>query len=107
MATLAAVPWNSQKTASERERLYAHAALDGCADELAQAPNGERNDTLNKKAFRLGTMVARGWISLPRCLTRYSLPPTHAVSTPTTARKPTRKTMKSGLETARNVRTRI
>ena len=30
---------------------------------LAAALSGERNDTLNKKAFRLGTMVARGWIS--------------------------------------------
>src|SRR5262249_4041571 len=33
------------------------------ADELAHTAPGERNDTLNKKAFRLGTMVARGWIS--------------------------------------------
>ena len=47
---------------SERQRAYARAALDGCADELAQAAPGERNDTLNKRAFRLGTMVARGWL---------------------------------------------
>jgi hypothetical protein len=33
------------------------------ADELAHAAAGERNDTLNKKAFRLGTMVARNWTS--------------------------------------------
>ena len=50
---------NGQTIASERERAYARAALDGCADELAQGAPGERNDTLNKKAFRLGTMVAR------------------------------------------------
>jgi hypothetical protein len=49
--------------ASERERAYAQAALDGCADEVAKVAQGERNDILNKKAFRLGTMVARGWIS--------------------------------------------
>ena len=55
--------WNGQNPASKRERLYAFAALDGCADELAQAASGERNDTLNRNAFRLGTMVARGWIS--------------------------------------------
>jgi hypothetical protein len=48
---------------SERERAYAHAALDGCADELAQAAPGERNDILNKKAFRLGRMVASSWLS--------------------------------------------
>jgi AAA domain/Bifunctional DNA primase/polymerase, N-terminal len=47
----------------ERERAYAQAALEGSAGELAQAAPGERNDTLNKKAFRLGTMAARGWIS--------------------------------------------
>ena len=54
--------WNAPRPASERERAYARAALDGCADELSRAATGERNDTLNKKAFRLGTMVARGWI---------------------------------------------
>jgi hypothetical protein len=59
----AAGSWNASRPASERERAYAHAALEGCAAELAQAAPGERNDTLNKKAFRLGTMVARGWIS--------------------------------------------
>ena len=52
--------WNTENPGSKRERLYALAALDGCADELAEAPNGERNNTLYKKAFRLGTMVARG-----------------------------------------------
>jgi AAA domain/Bifunctional DNA primase/polymerase, N-terminal len=55
--------WNTENPGSKREWLYALAALDGCADELANAPNGERNNTLYKKAFRLGTMVARGWIS--------------------------------------------
>jgi hypothetical protein len=55
--------WNTEQLGSKRERLYALAALDGCADELAKAPNGDRNNTLYKKAFRLGTMVARGWIS--------------------------------------------
>jgi len=55
--------WAGQNPTSKRERLYAMAALDGCADELAKAPNGERNNTLYKKAFRLGTMVERGWIS--------------------------------------------
>jgi Protein of unknown function (DUF3987) len=55
--------WNTRNAASDRERLYARAALAGCADEIAQAASGERNNILNKKAFRLGTMVARGWIS--------------------------------------------
>jgi hypothetical protein len=46
-----------------RERAYARAALDGCAEELVKATPRERNDILNKKAFRLGTMVARRWVS--------------------------------------------
>ena len=47
-----------------RERKYALAALQGCADELAgMAPDSGRNDKLNALAFRLGTVSARGWIS--------------------------------------------
>jgi Bifunctional DNA primase/polymerase, N-terminal len=46
-----------------RERAYARAALDGCAEELAAATSGSRNETLNKLAFRLGRMAARGWIA--------------------------------------------
>jgi hypothetical protein len=49
--------------ASERERAYASAALDGCADELAAATPGSRNATLYKKSFRIGTMIARGWLT--------------------------------------------
>ena len=52
----------TQKPVTERERLYAQATLEGCADELAAAPSGARNDTLYKKAFRIGTMTACGWI---------------------------------------------
>jgi hypothetical protein len=54
---------NTHQAASDRERRYALAALDGCAEEIARSASGERNNILNKKAFRLGTMVARGWIS--------------------------------------------
>ena len=46
-----------------REKAYAQAALEGCAAELAAAARGSRNELLNKLAFRLGRMVARGWIS--------------------------------------------
>jgi putative DNA primase/helicase len=36
--------------------------LEGCAAELAAAPRGGRNELANKLAYRLGRMVARGWI---------------------------------------------
>jgi hypothetical protein len=46
-----------------REAAYAAAALDGIAAELAKAPPGERNNALNAAAYRMATMIARGWIS--------------------------------------------
>jgi hypothetical protein len=45
-----------------RERAYAEAALVGCTEELAARQAGGRNELLNKLAFRLGRMVARGWL---------------------------------------------
>jgi predicted P-loop ATPase len=54
--------WDTPKLASKRERIYSHAALEGCADELATTARGTRNETLNKSAFRLGGMYARNWI---------------------------------------------
>ncbi len=49
-------------TAGIRERAWARAALDGCVEDLAATAAGSRNDALNKKAFRLGRAIARGWI---------------------------------------------
>ena len=89
---------DNQKPASERERLYAGAALDGCADELAQAPSGERNDTLNKKAFRLGTMVARGWISSIEVFDALFAAAALCGLNADDGEEATRKTLKSGLE---------
>src|SRR5262249_36991579 len=49
-------------TDSSRGQAYAAAALEGAAAELSAAPNGKRNETLNAVAFRLGRMIARGWV---------------------------------------------
>ena len=49
--------------ASTRERTYARATLDGCFEDLAATPAGDRNNILYKKSFRIGTMVARGWLT--------------------------------------------
>ena len=46
----------------EREQKYARAALSGCASELAGTVEGARNEKLNKVAYHMGTMIARGWI---------------------------------------------
>jgi hypothetical protein len=45
-----------------RERAYAQAALDGCTQELAACQPGGRNELLNALAYRLGRMIARGWL---------------------------------------------
>jgi hypothetical protein len=84
--------------ASERERAYARAALDGCADELAQAAPGERNDTLYKKAFRLGTMVARNWISSADVFDALLAAAASSGLNADDGEEATRKTLKSGLD---------
>jgi hypothetical protein len=61
-ATTGSATQPNNGAAGIREKTYAQAALDGCAEELAAAASGSRNGTLNKLAFRLGRMVARGWI---------------------------------------------
>ncbi len=48
------------RTAQSR---YGMAALRAEADKVAAAPEGERNDTLNKAAFAIGTLVGGGEIS--------------------------------------------
>ena len=84
--------------AAERERAYAHAALDGCADDVAQAASGERNDTLNKKAFRLGTMVARGWISSAEVFDTLFAAAAACGLNADDGEEATRKTLNSGLD---------
>ena len=49
-------------TSEKRGRAYGVAALNEVEGELTAAPAGERNDRLYRTAFRLATMVARGWL---------------------------------------------
>ena len=46
-----------------RERAFAEAALDGMRAEVAGLTVGSRNNALNGIAYRLGRLVARGWLS--------------------------------------------
>jgi hypothetical protein len=50
-------------TAGIREKAWAEAALEGATAELTATKSGGRNEALNKIAFRLGGMVARGWLN--------------------------------------------
>ena len=45
-----------------REEAWARAALEGCAADVAEEAKGKRNATLNACAYRLGRMIARGWL---------------------------------------------
>ena len=47
----------------ERHERYTQAAIDGEVLAVMRAPEGTRNDTLNKAAVKLGTLVAAGQIS--------------------------------------------
>jgi len=52
----------SEAADGSRGQAYAATALDGVVAELGAAPPGKRNETLNAVAFRMGMMIARGWI---------------------------------------------
>ena len=57
-----AAPAQGMGVPDDRERAFATAALTNCIVEIQQAARGTRNNTLNSVAYRLGRMVARGWI---------------------------------------------
>jgi hypothetical protein len=49
-------------SSSRRTHAWALAALQYCITDLSRCPNGHRNNTLNAVAYRLGRIVARGWL---------------------------------------------
>jgi hypothetical protein len=51
------------RSLGKREQNFAHSALQGMARDLSAMPaNSGRNQALNRAAWRMGTMVNRGWI---------------------------------------------
>jgi hypothetical protein len=58
-----AQPSSFSITAGAREKAFAQVALQGCTAELAAVAPGGRNEALNKIAYRLGRMTARGWLN--------------------------------------------
>lgn len=51
----------------KRIAAYAEAGLAAELTELRTAPDGARNNTLNKVAFAVGTMIGAGWLSEGQC----------------------------------------
>jgi len=82
----------------KREINYAAAALHGVAEELRQTAKGDRNDTLNGVAYRLGRMIARGWITrdVVECALFAAADAAHLVRDDGAAAA--RATVKSGIE---------
>ena len=89
----------SAERASTRERTYAQAALEGCAEELADTAAGDRNNILYKKAFRIGTMVAAGWIARAEVEAALFEAATACGLVNDDGEVQTRRTIESGLET--------
>jgi hypothetical protein len=54
----------AEPVSPSRHAAYAKVALAGNAAELAAAQPGSRNNLANAIAFRMGRMVARGWIDV-------------------------------------------
>lgn len=52
-------PW-TLRTGQDRTRAYARSVMEREEARVILAPQGERNDTLNRAAFALGTLVAAG-----------------------------------------------
>ena len=59
-------PLKSDNSNDAGERAWAEAALERNAADLAACGEGGRNHDLNAKAYRMGRMVARGWIEKSR-----------------------------------------
>jgi len=84
--------------AGERERAYASAALDGIAVDLAACAPGGRNNTLNNAAFRLGTMIARGWLARGEAENRLTDAATACGLVKDDGMRSVKQTIKSGLD---------
>jgi len=70
--TVVSCPTKSDNSHGVGERAWAEAALAGVAKDLAAGGEGGRNHALNASGYRMGRMIARGWIdrsSVERALT--------------------------------------
>jgi N12 class adenine-specific DNA methylase len=82
-------PAPSRMPVSDRRRsAYGNAALKHAADTVARAPEGTRNDTLNRESFRLGRLVGGNTLDrndavaeLRRAAHQAGLPPGEAANT--------------------------
>jgi hypothetical protein len=63
--TRAPVPTGPRRVDADRAGAWFRAALEGEADTLARTPEGDRNNQLNKSAFKLGGLLHHGYFTEP------------------------------------------
>lgn len=78
----------------DRDQQYIDAALDGELADLRRAPEGQRNDQLNRAAFNIGTLVGGGYLDRAEA-ERHLIATAHAIGL---ERSEVAKTVKSGLD---------
>ena len=80
-----------------REASYAHVALIHAMNELLDARPGERNYKLNVRAYSLGRLAARGWITVEKIVHGLELACRHNLLTRDDGLEQTLRTIASGL----------
>jgi hypothetical protein len=80
-----------------REASYAHVALTHAMNELLNARRGERNSKLNVRAYSLGRLAARGWITVEKVVQGLELACRHNQLTRDDGLEQTMATIASGL----------
>ena len=80
-----------------REASYAHIALIHAMNELLDARPGERNYKLNVRAYSLGRLAARGWITVEKIVHGLELTCRHNLLTRDDGLEQTLRTIASGL----------
>ncbi len=81
-----------------RQASYALVSLHAAMDELLNARRGERNGKLNARAYSLGRLVARGWITVVQVVNGLELACRHNLLTRDDGAEQVRDTIMSGLK---------
>jgi hypothetical protein len=83
---------------TDRETAWAEAALQGSCEEMRAVGKGDRNNTLYRKAFRMGTMIVNNWIEHDRVVDALIDAAANYIDTEKNGERTARRTIKSGIE---------
>lgn len=94
-------------TLGEGTTRYGRAALDAETARLADAPEGSRNDTLNKSAYAVGQLVAGGEIQEAEAVGRLTAAATQAGLVPSEITKTIGSAMAAGMKSPRKPQPKV